>query len=61
MQNIILILTIFAIVLKGLFALAAKVNGTDVVLLQNICNIIIALFAFIGLYCQWMWERHVHA
>ena len=60
MQNIILILTVFAIVIKIIFALGAKAVGGDATQLMNISNLIIAAFAFIGLYCQWMWERDVH-
>ena len=59
MQNIILILTVFAIVIKMLFAAAAKNVGGDPTQLMNISNLIITVFAFIGLYCQWMWEREV--
>lgn len=57
MQNVILILTIFTLLMKGLFAIAAKTSGADVAQLQNICNLMITTFAFIGLYCQWMWQR----
>ena len=56
MQNTILVITIFAILLKGMFMLAAKTMGGDDTQLMNICNIIIAVFAFIGLYCQWIWQ-----
>jgi hypothetical protein len=57
MQNTILILTVFAIVIKIIFALGAKVVVGDVTQLMNISNLIIVIFAFIGLYCQWMWDR----
>ncbi len=59
MQTTFLILTIFAIVIKALFALSAKVMVVvDVAYLTHISNLLIVAFAFIGLFCQWMWDRN---
>lgn len=60
MQTTILILTVFAIIIKCLFALAAKMMGGDATQLMNISNLIIVVFAFIGLFCQWMWDREMN-
>lgn len=58
MKNTILILTIFAIVIKGLFILGVDSSNPHTEILNTISNLLIVAFSFLGLFCQWMGERN---
>lgn len=57
MKNTILILMVFAIVIKAIFALGVDESTTHGPLLIMISNLLIISFSFVGLFCQWMWDR----